>query len=320
MIDLKKCLICNQTLSINKFLKKKSKPDGHNNICKMCKPPNGYKICYECDKIIIKSCFFKNKSTTDGYGKYCKSCIKKYINKHSSTKTVLEKTCSYCKKIKPINEFNKLKSEKDGNSYFCKPCFKLISIKYKEKKALRSKIYYLENKNILNTKNNISYSKNKDKVKQRQKVYYSENKDIIRMRKRKYNSKRLKNKEFSLRSNISRSIRFALKNNGFKKSGSVLNFLPYKIIELKNHLESLFESWMNWDNYGNYRLNSWNDSDQSTWKWNIDHIIPQSMFNYDSMNHPDFFKCRALENLRPLSAKENLLKSNKMLQNSLSIR
>ena len=77
---------------------------------------------------------------------------------------------------------------------------------------------------------------------------------------------------------------------------------------------------MNWNNYGNYRLNSWNDFDQSTWKWNIDHIIPQSMFNYDSMQHPDFYKCWALENLRPLSAKKNLLKSNKMLQNLLSIR
>lgn len=231
-----------------------------------------------------------------------------------------EKVCSGCKTIKPINEFNICKSEKDGHNYFCKPCCKLISIKHKEKKALRSKLYYLENKNILNIKNNKSYSKNKDKVKQQQRIYYSKNKDLINSRKRKYSSKRRQNKEFVLRSNISRLIRSALTNNGFKKSGSILDFLPYSINDLKIHLESLFEPWMNWNNYGNYRLNSWNDFDQSTWKWNIDHIIPQSMFNYDSMQHPDFYKCWALENLRPLSAKKNLLKSNKMLQNLLSIR
>ena len=55
--------------------------------------------------------------------------------------------------------------------------------------------------------------------------------------------------------------------------------LPYSINELKTYSESLFEPWMNWGNWGRY-TKKWNDEDQTTWRWNIDHIIPKSFFNY----------------------------------------
>jgi hypothetical protein len=64
---------------------------------------------------------------------------------------------------------------------------------------------------------------------------------------------------------------------------------------------------MNWDNQGVYNAKTWNDEDQSTWKWQIDHIIPQSDLPYYSMEDENFKKCWALENLRPLSAKQNVL-------------
>ena len=44
--------------------------------------------------------------------------------------------------------------------------------------------------------------------------------------------------------------------------------------ELKNYIESLFEPWMNWNNWGKYDVKTWNDNDQSTWVWNLDHIVP----------------------------------------------
>lgn len=46
---------------------------------------------------------------------------------------------------------------------------------------------------------------------------------------------------------------------------------------------------------------------------NIDHIIPQSALLYNSLEHPNFLKCWALENLRPLDARENILKRNKII-------
>jgi len=103
-------------------------------------------------------------------------------------------------------------------------------------------------------------------------------------------------------------IRTALKkNNGSKQAQSILKFLPYTMIELKNHFESQFESWMSWNNWGKYNAKTWDDNDQSTWAWEIDHIIPQSILPYKSMGDENFQKCWSLKNLRPLNAKCNLI-------------
>jgi hypothetical protein len=97
------------------------------------------------------------------------------------------------------------------------------------------------------------------------------------------------------------------KNETSKNGESILLHLKYSIDELKFHLESQFEPWMHWNNRGKYDVNSWIDNDQSTWTWQLDHIIPQSDLPYSHMEDDNFKKCWALENLRPLSAKQNLL-------------
>jgi hypothetical protein len=100
--------------------------------------------------------------------------------------------------------------------------------------------------------------------------------------------------------------------NKYLKSGlSILKHLPYSMEELKNHLENQFESWMTWDNWGKYRPNHWDDNNSSTWTWQLDHIIPQRYFNYESMKDDSFIKCYGLSNLRPYSAKQNILKGSK---------
>jgi 5-methylcytosine-specific restriction endonuclease McrA len=70
---------------------------------------------------------------------------------------------------------------------------------------------------------------------------------------------------------------------------------------------------MNWNNHVKYYLNKWNDNDPSTWTWQIDHIIPQSKLLYTNMEDENFNKCWDLNNLRPISSKENLKKGNKIL-------
>lgn len=68
---------------------------------------------------------------------------------------------------------------------------------------------------------------------------------------------------------------------------------------------------MNWANYGQYNASTWDDSDPSTWTWQIDHIIPRSKFTYESMKDSEFEKCWALNNLRPYSAKQNIIDGNR---------
>jgi predicted DNA-binding protein YlxM (UPF0122 family) len=98
-----------------------------------------------------------------------------------------------------------------------------------------------------------------------------------------------------------------LKIKSSKNRESSIKNLPYTIKELKEHLESLFEPWMNFNNHGQYNPNMWNDNDSSTWKWQVDHVQPHSTFKYKSIHDEEFKKCWSLSNLRPLSAKENLL-------------
>ena len=48
----------------------------------------------------------------------------------------------------------------------------------------------------------------------------------------------------------------------------IFNILPYTFEELKINLEKQFDNKMTWNNYGSY--------------WHLDHIIPQSHFNFNS--------------------------------------
>lgn len=64
------------------------------------------------------------------------------------------------------------------------------------------------------------------------------------------------------------------------------------------HLESKFEPWMGWDNFGFYG-------------WHIDHIKPLAAFDYQTPDDPQFREAWALSNLRPLAAVDNWKKGSK---------
>jgi hypothetical protein len=85
----------------------------------------------------------------------------------------------------------------------------------------------------------------------------------------------------------------------------ILKRLPYTADELRLHIESLWEPWMNWDNYGKF------DKNKKTWQ--IDHIIPQSKLPFDFLDHKNFLKLWALENLQPLETIANIKKGNKII-------
>lgn len=119
--------------------------------------------------------------------------------------------------------------------------------------------------------------------------------------------KRASSVTFRLKQSVSVQINKSLRSSGITKAGKVtFDYLPYSLDELKQHLESQFEPWMNWDNWGKYNVNMWDDLDPETWAWQLDHIIPASEFNYRSMQDLEFLQCWSLNNLRPLSAKANV--------------
>lgn len=83
------------------------------------------------------------------------------------------------------------------------------------------------------------------------------------------------------------------------KTSDMCNYTPE---QLKIHIESLFRPGMTWDNYG-------------IKGWHIDHKKPLSLFNFfdidGNINLDEIRACMSLDNLQPLWAKENLIKSNK---------
>jgi hypothetical protein len=239
------------------------------------------------------------------------------------------KTCTKCKVDKTENNFGKDLRKKDGLCCQCKECKR----KYYTKNKTKFQEYYSDNKeriieqNIMyNKKNKIKikvymeeYCKknanslrkyaieNKDKISEYKRNYNKDNKD----KHRKYNCEWKANKRradpiFKLRANISNSINIYLRKKSSCKFGkSMIEYLPYTIDELKQHLELQFESWMSWDNWGLISL------EKRTWQ--IDHIIPQSSLPYVTMEEENFKKSWALENLRPLESFENIKKSNKII-------
>lgn len=107
----------------------------------------------------------------------------------------------------------------------------------------------------------------------------------------------------SIKSGILGSIR-----KGSKRKRAWELLVGYEVEQLKLHLEQQFTVGMSWDNYG---------------AWHIDHIIPISAHNYETPDDIDFHRCWSLNNLRPLWALENIIKSNKLdepFQPSLGLR
>lgn len=212
--------------------------------------------------------------------------------------------CISFENMKPISSLEILK-EKRKKNYEKTKNDPIVIEKRKE--------YIAKNKDKIAAKNYIKYRKNRDENLKYHKNYRAKNKEKITKDKNKYYKRKIKTDvNYKLRRTLSSSIYIALKrNNSTKNNLSILKFLPYTMEELKQHLEKQFEPWMNWNNWTVYNPKTWNDNDLSTWTWQIDHIIPHCNLKYTTMNEENFFKCWALENLRPYSSKLNIIEQDR---------
>lgn len=179
----------------------------------------------------------------------------------------------------------------------------------KEKINAYHKNYYQINKARKAVNSRKRYERCKDKMNAQAKDYRATHKDELREYQRDYyHLRKQTDPAFTLRKVISSIIRNHLKKSGgSKNSNSCITKLPFTIEELKIHLDSQFEPWMKWENWGRYDVKKWDDNDPATWKWQIDHIVPQSTLPFISFEDENFLICWSLKNLRPLSAKQNYL-------------
>ena len=165
------------------------------------------------------------------------------------------------------------------NNTFCKKCSQRKRYPLKTKKEIKQ---IKDDRTEYMKEYRIKYDKNPENKKRR----------------RIKDKKRSENPKFKISKRISLAIRNSLISNNLSKNGRHWeDLVGYTSQKLKDHLESLFQPGMTWNNYG---------------KWHVDHIIPKSFFIYSSTDDVEFRYCWSLNNLQPLWAKDNLKKGNKI--------
>jgi len=212
--------------------------------------------------------------------------------------------CKICTEEKEINDFVKEKNSKLGYRTICKKCHYQRSRKWiaenKEKNDENRKKWDVENKEKNNNYKKKYKEKNEEIVKENSRRYWKSPKGKLyrsEYRKRRRENDVLYHLECSVRSSIKQSFR---RNRQVKKSNTT-KILGCSISEFRSYLESKFESWMNWGNYGKY-------DGTLNFGWDLDHIIPISI----AKNEEEVIKLNHYTNLQPLCSKVNRdIKTNK---------
>lgn len=271
------------------------------------------KICSKCNiekKLNIDN--FQFRKDRNIWEARCRQCIKEYKDQYYSIQSNID---------------NK---KQNDHKYYTNNKNKIIEYSYN---------YYHSNKDIIAPKRKEYGQKQevKKRKKEQEKIRCArpEVKEKNRQKnkeqrekpgaKEKMVAKRKERKQrdpvYKLRIGISTAIYQALKSNNSSKNNSITEYLPSTIQEMRTHLEKNWahpdnltadgKIWMSWKNWGKYNSKTWNDNDSTTWTWQIDHIVPQSFLPYKTMEENNFQKCWALSNLRPYSAKQNILDGNR---------
>lgn len=230
---------------------------------------------------------------------WCKDCNREYQRiksieyrkkKQKITEiNVLEKICSICNINKTSSEFYKDGRNNSGIRNSCKEC---------DRKS--SKKYIGKNKKLISIKNKENYLKNREYNLKRTKEYKEVNREYYSEYNKNYKRKRfLEDDNFRFITTIRKNINAYLKGNKNKRTEEILGC---SFEYFKEYIESKFENWMNWKNYGIY-------NGEFNFGWDLDHIIPLS--SADTIER--LIELNHYTNFQPLCSKMNrYVKSNKL--------
>lgn len=222
------------------------------------------------------------------------------------------KHCTKCLGIKPLEEFGeRIKLTGVFPRSWCKECERIAKRDYDRNNGVKPK----------KTTRKCRYCKLEYPTKELSKTYYCVNcrddevqegfkrctfcKEIKELEEFRY--KTYKNCNPFPRSNCKvceklidaprRRINDALKIKSLVKTMHTIDLIGCSWNYLKNWLEWQFDSHMDWNNMGSY--------------WHIDHVTPCSSFNL--YGESEQLTCFNWRNMRPLEAKRNISKSNKII-------
>jgi hypothetical protein len=198
------------------------------------------------------------------------------------------KECRKCKQEKELNNFGIDKKQCDGFNRVCKQCRQSFSKEHSKRLYEKNKIW---------NQNNVDKRKEylKEYAKEYRKEYYYNNKEKTLLTNNTYRNKRKQSDPlFKLSVSLRSMISTTIKKNGYKKLSKTELILDCSFDFLKQHLESQFQHWMSWDNYGLY-------NGELNYGWDIDHIVPLS----SALNENDLLRLNHYSNLKPLCSYNN---------------
>lgn len=269
------------------------------------------KYCTICKIEKEYDCFHKKSTSKDGYRSQCKEC-RKIEYSLIPDKTIIpdydNKICITCNLEKSVDYFQKRKDTKDGYRGDCKDCRSIYLKEYKknnkEKIKVHSKTYVDNNQEKIKEYNKKRPKKyNYRPYDEKRKLYKKENKEKINLSNNNYRNNRRKiDLTYKLYENMRKMITRSIKSKKFHKNSNTKTILGCDADYFRNYLESKFESWMTWDNYGKY-------NGEFNYGWDIDHIIPLS--STSSIEELNLLNNHT--NLQPLCSKVNRdIKKDKM--------
>lgn len=209
-----------------------------------------------------------------------------------------KKTCKKCGDEKELNtnNFYARKDSRDGFRNSCKECdnsrIKNYQTKNYDKIKSYSKTYREENSDKIKTYHTNLIKNNPQYYKAMNKSWYLRNKDkkILYVKER-----RKTDILYRLKLDMRSSIGNVLRKKGYTKKSKTNEILGCSYEEFMRYIESKFEPWMNWENYGLYKSGKYN------YGWDIDHIIPLSSAKAEE----EMIKLNHYSNLQPLCSYTN---------------
>ena len=161
--------------------------------------------------------------------------------------------------------------------------------------GLKTKLSDDEKKEKIKTQKKEWVKNNKTKINESVKKYRKNNPDKVKEQHNKSVKKRKSVDElFRLKCRVRSSISKTLKRFNVNKNDKTSDILGCSFEEFKIYLESKFEPWMNWDNYGKY-------NGTPNYGWDIDHIEPLS----SAKTEESVLQLCNYTNLQPLCSKIN---------------
>jgi hypothetical protein len=194
------------------------------------------------------------------------------------------KFCRVCLIEKPLSDFRNRNDSKDGKRNDCKNC-----------QSEHNKLYNKSNAYKITIQRKSFYDENKERLLDIKKEYYDANKEVMKEKKRIYERlKRETDPIYRFKKNVRTMIGKSLKKKSYTKKSQTFKIIGCLQDDFIKYIESKWESWMNWDNYGLF-------NGEPNFGWDIDHIRPM----ITGETEDEIIKLNHYTNLQPLCSYTN---------------